>query len=507
MAIPQISLSPGNAVLASPISAPRPPEIADAWQLDTFEQAPSQAETMHAVAPLQVEGQARRQAIDGMVAHDTGLRPASERELAGLRGDLSKVDTAVLQYAQKRGAKISVVHPGDDLGDAKVLREQHPSDIDRQMPQMRALADRVHGDASRFDGPLAELAAQREKLVKEKGLDGPFNGFASPFGPHDKDVDALDARIGKLNQERLQAVGKDLENNELPVGDFHYPSPPASGGMIGNAFAMMNNMPHSTEMMARIHGARTAEEVGQFNRWVEQINGDALAKARKESLHGLEAMIAQHPEDADAKKLLANARAHPETIPVDQARYGILVPDYYWYRHGDMAMESGPAKPPTERPLHLDEHDYGTLQGWNDGQTGKIDKPYDQTTSRGTTLLGQAFLKGNVNRLIVGSNATSDGTPIHELGHIVDGLVEKDDPKFYAAWKQNLEKAYEAAGEGGPQHQISGYSRTNRREYLAEGFMTYYDDPKLLKMRDPQLFNLVGELAGRAAELGRNVHP
>ena len=199
-----------------------------------------------------------------------------------------------------------------------------------------------------------------------------------------------------------------------------------------------------------------------------------------------------------------HALKHPEQVPVDHQKYNILVPDLYAWREpapGQKAADPfAPNAKPTGKPIYVDEHDLGTIKGWNTRDGARIAKPYDRETNRGTTLMGQFFPKGDVNRLIVANTSLNDGTPTHELGHAIDFNVEKDDPGFYKPWKERLSGAFEAAGkdEG---HQISGYSRTNEREYLAEGFQSYYHDPKTLKTVDPALYTLVKELAQRASEM------
>ena len=92
------------------------------------------------------------------------------------------------------------------------------------------------------------------------------------------------------------------------------------------------------------------------------------------------------------------------------------------------------------------------------------------------------------------------GAATHEVGHAVDHLVERLDPDFYQDWSADLQEAYDAVGSG-QSGAISDYSRTNLREYLADGSKFYHQQPDQLRQTDPALYELVDELTERAVEL------
>lgn len=452
---------------------------------------------------LAAQDRAKTAAIDGMVARDTRLSPPTADETGELHRDLGKVDTSVLQFAQERGVKIQVVRPGDDLREARVLRAQDPKDIDAQMPEMAAFSKRVNDDLSkRFDAPMAKLQGERSALMQSKGVAErtmPMLGFGQPPDP---EVQALDAQIGKLGMERNKATADALNDTKLPVTTFHVPTPPGMSGMFAHAAMVQSNMPMSTEGMALVHGFRTPDERAQFNRWVEAINGDRVTTARNEAMQGLDQALKNDPDNAELKKLKEDAKAHPERIHIDHRRHNILVPDIHAYREpvpGESPFDT--SRTPTEKPMFLDEHDRGTLRNWNGFEGKRIEESFDPRTGKGTPQLGQYFHKGDVKRILVMNGAISGGTPAHELGHAVEDIIEKQDPKFYGPWKQRLDTAYEQAGKGPLEEQISGYSRTSPKEYLAEGFEHYYDDPKTLKFKDPDLYALVHDLTQRASHL------
>lgn len=447
--------------------------------------------------------QTKTAAIDGMMARDTRLPQASAAEQRQLRADLSKVDAGVLEYAQSRGVKMQVVRPGDDLVDAKVIRQQDPKAIDQQLPQMAAFSKQLNRDVQkRFDEPMARLEAERQAYLKKKGLPDPAT--ATPMlgaTRSDAGLQDFDKRQFDLRQQKNEYLGKALGDSNLPLTDYHIPmSSIPDGGVAAQGLVLMSQQPVSTESMAVTHGFTTPQEKAQFNSWVEGINGERLAKARGEMLGNLADFVAKNPRDTNAKNLLAAAKAHPETIPVDHKRFNILVPDIHARREPKPGASPGSPPSQTGKPLFVDEHDLSTLRDWYGPEGRRIDKPFDEKTGEGTPLEGQFFGKGDLNRIVVMNTNLGDGVPTHELGHAIDNLVKKEDPAFYAPWQHRLDVAYKAA-DNGHEKQISEYSRTNTREYLAEGFRGYYHDPKLLKTKDPELFALVKELTQRASDL------
>ncbi|CAN0333092.1 unnamed protein product, partial [Phaeothamnion confervicola] len=111
---------------------------------------------------------------------------------------------------------------------------------------------------------------------------------------------------------------------------------------------------------------------------------------------------------------------------------------------------------------------------------------------------GQYFVLGNVNRVLLRAETVAAKTPIHEFGHVVDFLVEKESPQFYAGWKERLNIAFNDARNRG--EIISRYAGSNPREYLAEGFAFHHLQPELLEKKDPTLQSLVVELMDQAAD-------
>ncbi|MHC9543025.1 MAG: hypothetical protein AB9903_26240 [Vulcanimicrobiota bacterium] len=457
------------------------------------------------------EGKKRTDAAE-MVAGDTPV-VATAGEISSLNRSLSIVQPEILTYANERGVKFQPVHEGDDINALKVLRPRKPDDLAKKLPEMEAFGKKLNEQVeARFDSPLRKLEQERadlvEKLRKEQaGQPDPpdkAEGFAALFAgkePSDPRLDKLDDDIAAIDREKGKFMTDEIKKSGLAsdIKPFTIDTPSLSGLSGAGISAMVSMLPQSMESMAEIHGARTPEEKNEFYRAMEALNGDKLGKARQEAVENeLNQLGIDDPQDREkAKEQIQKGyqeqfAGHPEKAPMNYQKSVVLVPNTYYY-HKPGASDNTP-------PIRLDYHDYSTLNDWTDSKTGKANSGKLENGAGGVTN-GQYFHLGGVNRILIRDSKMGDTTPVHELGHAVETNVEKDDPEFYTKWQENLKKAYDNVGQEGGTKEISDYSRTNLREYLAEGFLHYYEDPKLLNSRDPALYSRVEELVNRAASL------
>ncbi len=448
---------------------------------------------------------ARREQLAGhMVASDTPVKPSAE-EAAALKKSLAAVPADVLSYADSRNTKVQVVHEGDDLNGLKVLRAQDPGKNQALAPDMAKFGTAWHKELNeRFTVPTDQLQKEREKIEAELTAQGkPIsnNPMAMAFGGGaqeklDPRLTAIDDKLSELCMKEAEFKKEKLKESHLPVKEFSIPMPPSAGFLGAGVGAMMTNMPTNLEGMASIHGAKTDEEKQEFYKSVRTLNGGSLDTAMQKEIKQYEDLL-PNIKDPDARreteKLIREAKAHPEKMPFSAKQGNILVPDTFYYH--------APGTPDNKPGTRYDEHDFGTLQGWHDTDTGKVNSGRDEE-GRPEGIMGQYFFKDNVNRITVRDHRLSDSTPVHELGHAIDAQVERDDPAFHKNWSTRLHNASEDVDKG-KSKSISDYSRTNDKEYLAEGFHMFYDDPKLLKSKDPALYGLVEELSAKAAELGK----
>ena len=164
-----------------------------------------------------------------------------------------------------------------------------------------------------------------------------------------------------------------------------------------------------------------------------------------------------------------------------------------------------------KQKVHVSLHDKQTLDRWTQGS--KTFNPLE-------TFHGQYFGQGDDHMILLSHNGMKESsTIIHEVGHAVERLAERNSPEAYYEFFARLSKAHDGikpSGAGarvdpdrGRHHdhsgrqQISDYSRTNAKEYFAEGFSHYVEDAAKLKKQDPLLHQLVEEginLAKAASE-------
>jgi hypothetical protein len=416
------------------------------------------------------------------MATDGGFRPG---EMEELQRSLGRLDPRVARALEQSGLRLRVVRPGEDLTTAGVLTPIDIVGYSARLPELRQLGERLHGEAQlKFDRRLAELTAQREDRPAVPG--GGLLGVASKADPVSEEIQQLQAA-------KWRWLVEELKNADLPVKPFTLPTPPALGGWMGGTSQLLASMPVSLEGMARVHGARTPEEKAEFIALVEAINGPRLEQARQEALQRLEARARQLLEEGQSppgpgarnlEQYLEGLRRNPHLLPLDHRGLNLLVPDLFYHHTAD------------GRTLRLDEHDFTTLQNWY--ETGDKVSPGQDKEGRPVGVVGQYFPK--TRQILVRDSMLGESTPLHEVGHAVDHLVERTDPDFYASWKDRLQQAYDrvSRGESGS---ISLYSRTNLKEYLAEGFALYHRDPQALKSQDAPLYSLVEELLARAARV------
>ncbi len=433
----------------------------------------------------------RDQLINGML-DTSGPGKPSQAEAGSLRSSLGAVDTNVLRFASDSGLKIGVLNPGDEMFQAGVLRRQDPKAIAARGPEMQAFAQKLDGQLDQKYGNRLEALKKEVAALPAP----PMMGFGlSPAQPdqHAEKRGQLWKEIQEVEGQRGKELGEAAEKSGLPVKPFVIPTD--SKQLFGSpdsqqAALMMATMPMSTSGMAAFHGAKTPEQVKEFHGLLESINGPRLQAAREDALGGIRqaAAGAKTPEEkAHFEQMLKGAQANPGSIPLDYRKHNLLVPDMHY-----VTDDKG-------KTTTVDLHDKMTLMDWA-GQGTRTLKAFDKDNLDGSAIDGQYFSRGGMNKMVVRDRALGSA-PVHELGHAIDFQMEKKDPQFYQGWKARLEAAH-AKTEGLQGKTVSEYAKTNPREYIAEGFAHYYEDPKALKAADPALFALTEELIARANTLG-----
>ncbi len=408
----------------------------------------------------------RDQLVNGML-ETTGPGAPTGEEAQSLRNSLGVVDAGTLRFLQQQGLKVGVVSPGEDLYQMGVLREVDLAGLQAKLPEHQAGIDAIDARLDQKFGPqMAELTSKMQGLAA-----------------NDPKRQELDLQLARLQGQRTYELSQGMESAGIPARPL---MPPLSAKEASNNdLAMMATQvvesPLPTAAMADIHGATTPERLKEFEQLMVGLNGERLQVARQEGLEGLKARVAAaKPEDRERLQgYLDAAMADPTQIPIDHRAHNIVVPDLHYVEKGRLGM-----------------HDKLSLANWGDGAS--VAAPVvDPKTGEGSVLNGQYF--EDRHRILVRDSRVGSDTPIHELGHAIEGGVQKADPAFYAQFEPRLMEAYQAARQGTT---VSTYAQASPREYIAEGVAHFYEDPKALKATDPALFALTQELIAKSSALG-----
>ncbi|MDQ7826843.1 MAG: hypothetical protein RDV48_28855 [Candidatus Eremiobacteraeota bacterium] len=437
------------------------------------------------IARQMAERAEREKIASSMIVRDSRVGAPDEASAQDLTNTLAAVDLDMLKYNQANGTKFIIVKPGQDLMDTGVIRSQDPAAINAGASAMGKDAREALGNVEAEYGP-------RIKALEGKLAGLPPAPAMSIFGSaSDADAEKIKERSmleKELSDLKAQQRKKEAELVEKETKDKAMIFSPLVGSDAGAAGPMgmmialqVSQQPMSTNDMAAAHGAKTPEEIKQFNDSVEKLNGDRLTALRQESLKNMETMTAAVQDPEQKRQFLESIdkfKKDPQSIPLDQANNPVLVPNTFYYR---------PEDKPDAKPSVVDAHDYGSLKSWTDG-SGKI-KGVDPM---GSTTLGQHFYKDGMNTILIRESALKEQAPIHEMGHATESIIERKSPGFSKELTEGRDKAFSHVGFGDGRHEsVTPYAGTGERENLAEGFALYYSDPKLLKAKDPELYALV----------------
>ncbi|MBS2040542.1 hypothetical protein JST97_36485 [bacterium] len=362
------------------------------------------------------------------------LMPAAAQAVpaqAGLEESLRVVDGRLLQLARQQGVTFQVVEPGDDLLQLGVVRSQPHELIGQQLGAIKTFSDELATQLS-----LRYDAPLRELEPHLKGKPGGWSMGGDP----------LTSEVSRLREQRERFAIEKIVESGLPVKLFSLPIPAGADDFVAGALRQRSQRPISLEQMARHHGASTPQQVDEFAGWVRDINGERFKQA---------------VSSADWK-----------TTPVDHQSLSLLVPDLWYQQFGN-------------QQVLLDGHDRASLNQWA-GPDGRV-------LASTSGVRGQFFFP--VNKVVLRAGAAQGATPVHELGHVLERILEQRDPAFYGPWHDQLEQAWQNSRLN--TQPVSGYSQTNPGEFVAEGFAFYTLEPILLKEKDPALFGLIDQMVQR----------
>ncbi len=393
-------------------------------------------------------------------------------EAAQLQKSLGVVDAGALQLLARQGTRIGVVNPGENMYQMGVLREVDLQQMQQNMPGYQA---RMAELDQQLDAKYKPLFADMQKRIKGLSPDDPLRV-------------QFDLQLAQLQGDRTYELSQGLEAAGIPARPLLPPlsAKEASNSQLAQMASQVTEGPLPTAAMGDIHGANTPERLKEFEGLMQGLNGERLTAARQEGLESMRARVAsaKTPEDkARFQGYLDAALKDPTQIPIDHRASNIVVPNVHY-----VDKDGGTSR--------LNLHDRVSLNNWGDG-TNQAAPQVNPQTGEGSVLRGQYF--EDVNRLLVRDTMVGTETPVHEVGHAIEGAVQRADAKYYADFEPRLMQAYETARNGST---VSAYAQASPREYIAEGVSHYYEDPKALKATDPALYALTQELIAKANQLG-----
>lgn len=396
---------------------------------------------------------AQKSPLELLVAPNTN--PA---DLHRLQKTMAPVDAKLLRLAQQSGLQYQLVSPGDDLMSAKVLRPQDPAVF--KDPKFRQFADQLHQQAdAKFEKPMQQA-------------------LSSMSDPTQQDY-------YRLKKEKINFLLDSIEASKLPLKLYSIPVNGLLDINMLNIINQQNDMPASLQQMAMVHGAKSPEEIQEFISIVKAINGDRIDQAVNQAVANFTSIkqmgMTLNNKPFDAEKFKAGLLKHPDQLPLDHNAMSILVPDMF-YKQVD------------GQTVRLDGHDRGAIESWSGEFNAKGELEINgKINSDKNSIRGEYFYNDEINRILLRTTETGSRAPIHELGHALDHLLRKKDPKFYASWKADVQKDYDAmmsnlySGPDGTKP-ITDYATTNVGEYIAEGFAHYHLTPDEFKAKDPKFY-------------------
>lgn len=510
--------TPKPATAQTPQAGPKTP-VTGGTESDIFAKQPNDKPPADAATINGHMAQVRERdaIVDRLLVKDSSV---NEGDINDLQASLSSVNVDTLKYAEKEGVKFQIVKPGDSLIEKGIVQERSVNEVTQNAPETRRAANGIIDEVNGKYEPLlaqAKEADEQKKNQPHPPLTG--GGMAAMMAR----IQDSRPQVEKVNEERRaeidNKVREQTDNQAMLYNPFAAEGAPG-GGFGGNHLLHMAKAPASTRQMAAAHGAQTPQEVNEFNNAVEALNGDRLSTARNETLANLEKAL-NDPKNKDnpykvTQEQIDHLRQNTREIPVDHQKNDIIVPNRFYHRPGKETGtdENGiPTFKRTGTRTVVDQEGYQTLRGWQGNTEGVMS--LEQAMKKGKNFEINSFNNGQYfpDRKLILLRGEPDvmqpegnkNTPVHELGHALEFTLEEKRPDFYNGWKEQLDTAYGNVGFD-PNRTVSDYSRINEREYLAEGYKFLHTDKKLLKTKDPKLFELTRQLDEVARQEGRKTN-
>ena len=427
--------------MGTPAAAPLAAETARVAVVPT-----SVPSTLTSSLTASTESRARTAFIDGLLARGRPATPVDPAARSYAQAQLQGVPLNVLQVLEKSNVRIVVLHRGESLIDVGAVR---PIDVKSDYGDGASLRAQVDGVRKAVDATyLDQIKTLQQKLTSLSNAD-----------PQTRENVQSDLDIAR--SDRNEALYKGVY--EATGGRVDQQDGMSAGA---DALGLDAAGPLSPVDVARIHGARTPQDIEGYVRLLRTLNGDERLEAAQRHYAAEPGAASTQPGDV-------------ATRPMRLWREGIVVPSYeYWSAGGAPG-------------LVVHSTDAESMRQWSAGN-----------------VEGQYFYEGSGNTLVVhernlGHHAEPNRVLLHELGHAYEDAVSEQAPNSFSQWQTRRDADFARMRDNQGRFP-SDYATRSASELSAETFADRFDGHHPAGDADAAWGRTYDALLGAAPQLAPN---
>ncbi len=382
--------------------------------------------------------------------------------------ELQAFGQPTVRWLEQRGVTIQITDSDAEVGrmleEYGILHGLDRLEVARRAVEVGAALDRAVSSPEQLERLQTMERLQSEAIelqrqwAEENGLPavmpmgfGMGGGMIGMLGSQPtRALTPRPARQDEVMKELMSVSQASAQSFKQAAGDW--------GEQVGFLFSVQSALEQS--------GASSQADQADFRALLQAANGERLARAQAEGFALVESQVALLPEGPAreaASAHLADLQAHPDKIPLNGLKHGLVAPPVRYLSLG-------------ERTVVLSATD---SSGFRDIQAKGLHFPAKDAIQVDADQLGHIRVLS------------------HEVGHAIEDQLRESAPDFYRDFQPRLRAAFAKAHQN-PTEAASGYGLTDPAEYLAEGVRLQFESPELLSQRDPALAGLTRELLERA---------
>lgn len=362
--------------------------------------------------------------VDRMLGRGRAGECVTDAMRRGVRDEMRVLPVDVLKVLDKNGTAVAVLCDTESIADVDVVKDV---DLATRYSDAKALRAAAEKAMKAVEGRFApRIQALEEEL--------------SGLGSAELEAEEMGGRrteaLMQLEERRDAAMAQAIDDATGGAVELYTPRGQAEDDQVVDLDSMLALInPTTVNELARLHGAKTPDEVARFTGLVRELNGARLTEAQARYAEESQEPLAR---DVDDRRFYA-------------AEDRILIPAYHH-----------------EQGRVLSSHDVHSKDAWDHGG-----------------VLGQYWYQPGRNTVVVREEALGQYVLLHELGHAYEDAVQDLDGAAYRRFKSQRDAAYERLSEA-PYDAFSEYALRSPPEMVAESFaVTFADDPAALREGDP----------------------